>query len=65
MSFQTRQYKEVVYHTASVLEDEQLRHGFSTRLGGVSGGHCASMNFRFSGPEPDKRENVLENYRRF
>ena len=63
MSFLTRQYKEVVYHTSSVLEDEQIRHGFSTRLGGVSGDYCASLNFRFSGP--DKRENVLENYRRF
>ena len=65
MSFQTRQYQEVVYHTSTVLEHEQVRHGFSTRLGGVSTGHCASLNFRASGPEPDDRENVQENYRRF
>ena len=65
MSFQTRQYNEVVYHTSSLLEHAQICHGFSTRLGGVSGGHFASLNLRGSGPEPDGRENVLENYRRF
>ena len=51
MSFQTRQYHEVVYHTSSVLENKQIFHGFSTRLGGVSGGRFASLNFRASGPE--------------
>ena len=65
MSFQTQQYQEVVYHTSGLLEDEQIRHGFSTRLGGVSSGYCASLNFRTGGPEPDKQENVRENYRRF
>ncbi|MBQ7725641.1 MAG: peptidoglycan editing factor PgeF, partial [Clostridia bacterium] len=40
-----------------------LRHGFSTRLGGVSTGACATMNLSFSREE--NRENVLENYRRF
>ncbi len=65
MSFVTHQYREVVYHTSTALEHENLIHGFSTRLGGVSGGHFASLNFRGSGPEPDGRENVLENYRRF
>ena len=65
MSFQTRQHNEVVYHTSSLLEHERICHGFTTRLGGVSGGHFASLNLRGSGPEPDRRENVLENYRRF
>ena len=65
MSFQTRQYNEVVCHTSSVLENQQIHHGFSTRLGGVSTGRCASLNFRAGGPEPDKKENVQENYRRF
>ncbi len=65
MSFQTRQYHEVVYHTSSVLENKLIFHGFSTRLGGVSGGRFASLNFRASGPEPDDRANVQENYRRF
>ncbi len=40
-----------------------LRHGFSTRIGGVSTGGCATMNLSFSREE--NRENVLENYRRF
>lgn len=65
MSFQTRRDQEMVYHTSSVLEDAQLIHGFSTRLGGVSEGRFASLNFRASGPEPDKRDLVQENYRRF
>ncbi|MDE7219335.1 MAG: peptidoglycan editing factor PgeF [Oscillospiraceae bacterium] len=65
MSFQTQQDQQVVYHISTVLENEQIRHGFSTRLGGVSEGHFASLNFRGGGPEPDGRENVLENYRRF
>lgn len=39
-----------------------LCHGFSTRLGGVSEGVCASMNLSFH--RGDKRESVLENYRR-
>ena len=65
MPFQTRQYEEVVYHTSSVLENKQITHGFSTRLGGVSAGRFASLNLQKNGPEPDEWENVLENYRRF
>lgn len=37
-------------------------HGFSTRLGGVSEGIFSSMNLSFN--RGDRRENVLENYRR-
>ncbi len=40
-----------------------LRHGFSTRIGGVSTGGCSTMNLSFS--QEENRENVLENYRRF
>lgn len=65
MAFQTKQFCEVVYHTSSVLEDAKLIHGFSTRLGGVSEGQFASLNFRTGGPEPDNRDLVQENYRRF
>ncbi len=42
---------------------KELTHGFSTRLGGVSKEHLASMNLSFS--RGDERENVLENHRRF
>ncbi|MDE7042737.1 MAG: peptidoglycan editing factor PgeF [Oscillospiraceae bacterium] len=65
MSFQTRDHHGVVYHTSSILDAPGLIHGFSTRLGGVSEGPFASLNFRGGGPEPDVRENVRENYRRF
>lgn len=65
MSFQTRDHNGVVYHTSSILDAPGLIHGFSTRLGGVSEGPFASLNFRGGGPEPDIRENVRENYRRF
>ncbi len=46
-----------------VLEESGLvRHGFSTRLGGVSKGCFSSMNLGLS--RGDSRENVLENFRR-
>ena len=61
MSFQTRDHNGVVYHTSSILDAPGLIHGFSTRLGGVSEGPFASLNFRGGGPEPDVRENVREN----
>lgn len=42
---------------------DELLHGFSTRLGGVSRGHLSSMNLSFS--RGDDRDNVIENHRRF
>lgn len=46
-----------------LLEETGLvKHGFSTRLGGVSKGKFSTMNFTFTrGDDPD---HVLENYRR-
>jgi YfiH family protein len=38
-------------------------HAFSTRIGGVSQGHCSSMSFGFS--VGDKEESVFENFRIF
>jgi hypothetical protein len=43
--------------------EKDLVHGFSTRLGGVSKEHLASMNLSFS--RGDETENVMENHRRF
>lgn len=40
-----------------------VHHGFSTRLGGVSCGEFATMNFNMA--RGDSLENVEENYRRF
>lgn len=43
-------------------DDPHMVHGFSTRFGGVSSGHCATLNLGFN--RGDERENVIENYRR-
>ena len=57
------QTEGVVYLSYPSLEKTGLvRHGFSTRLGGVSEGVYASMNLSFS--RGDKEAAVQENYRR-
>ncbi len=54
----------VEYLTFPLFEKETwLHHAFSTRIGGVSEGEFATMNFSFD--REKKRENVLENFRRF
>lgn len=54
---------EIEYLTFPMLSDiDMIKHLFTTRIGGVSKGDCASMNLSFS--RGDDRENVLENYRR-
>ncbi len=51
------------YLTFPLLERTgTVKHLFTTRLGGVSRGECATMNF--SVDRDENRENVLENYRR-
>lgn len=66
MAFISHETNGVVYHTAENLAAQPgLIHGFSTRLGGVSQGHLASMNLRPAKPSGDTQENVEENYRRF
>lgn len=57
------QTEGVVYLSYPSLEKTgMVRHGFSTRLGGVSQGIYASMNLSFS--RGDAKEAVQENYRR-
>lgn len=54
----------VCYLTFPSFEEcGRVLHGISTRLGGVSEGCCASMNF--TEVTGDSNENVTENYRRF
>ena len=65
MAFSVRFEQEVLFHTASVLESDEVVHGFSTRVGGVSRGHFSSLNLRLGGAAPDTGENIRENYRRF
>ncbi len=56
---------EVSYITFQKLSqyEKDIVHGFSTRMGGVSKGHLASMNLSFT--RGDDKESVLENHRRF
>lgn len=55
--------KEVPYLEFSMLADTDLvRHGFSTRLGGVSKGCFSSMDLSFV--RGDEEEAVRENFRR-
>ena len=55
----------IIYITFPKLEATgKVRHAFSTRHGGVSKNHCATMNLSFSAERGDTFENVSENYRR-
>lgn len=58
--------KEVPYLSFPVLSQYKfIKHGFSTRLGGVSEGIFSSMNMGCdSAPYPDTPENIIKNYRR-
>jgi polyphenol oxidase len=58
--------KKVPYITFPVLSGiSYIKHGFSTRLGGVSSGMFASMNFGSATVEwKDEPDNIRENYRR-
>lgn len=52
----------VVFLTFPALQKHGVKHGFSTRLGGVSEGIFSSMNLSFS--RGDDENAVLENYKR-
>lgn len=56
-------YKEVEYLTFPLLDEVKcIRHLFTTRIGGVSEGIYATMNFSYQ--RGDKKEAVDENFRR-
>lgn len=61
--FQENEKNGVYYLTYLLFEETKMvKHGFSTRLGGVSKGVCSTMNFSFS--RGDREEDVRENFRR-
>ena len=58
------QERDLLYYTFPALDDiDCVRHGFSTRLGGVSEGIFASMNLSFT--RGDDPVAVRENFDRF
>ena len=63
MSFLTHQNNDLLWLSSSLLDGAPVRHGFSTRLGGVSPAPWDSLNLGISRGDSD--ENVRENYRRF
>lgn len=65
MAFIRQEQGGVLYHTSSLLaETEQVVHGFTTRVGGVSEGIFSSLNLRCHSAPPDDPKRVAENYRR-
>lgn len=48
------------YHSAQLDSYPRLRHGFFTRMGGVSTGAYESLNFRFNSDDSEK--NVMKNF---
>ncbi len=59
----TKGYDTLEYLYFPKLEEiKQIKHMFTTRMGGVSKGHLASLNLSYT--RGDLSENVLENYRR-
>lgn len=63
MSFETHTREDLLWLSSSVLDGQAVRHGFSTRLGGVSPAPWDSLNLGLS--RGDCTENLRENYRRF
>lgn len=60
---QENQVGEVLFLTYPILDQTGIvKHGFSTRIGGVSEGYLGSMNLSFT--RGDKEEAVRENYMR-
>lgn len=61
--FDEKRVGEVLYLTYPLLENTGIvKHGFSTRMGGVSEGVCSTMNLSFS--RGDDENAVRENFRR-
>ncbi len=58
------QNSNLTYLQSSLLtKNGSVQHAFSTRLGGISGGNCSSLNMAFH--TEDRSDHVIENRRRF
>lgn len=62
-NFTWNEHNQVSYLTFPIFEKLGLKHGFSSKLGGVSKGDCASMNLSFT--RGDREEDVRENHQLF
>ena len=55
----------VAVYRSGLLQDAGVVHGFSTRVGGVSEGEFATLNFgNAAGERPDQPENIARNFDR-
>ena len=63
MSFHSHASESLLWLSSSLLDGHPVRHGFSTRKGGVSPAPWDSLNLGIS--RGDDTENVGGNYRRF
>ena len=63
MSFLTHTSENVLWMSSSLLDGSGVRHGFSTRTGGVSPAPWDSLNLGVG--RGDDMDRVRENYRRF
>ena len=63
MSFLTHTSENVLWMSSSLLDGSGVRHGFSTRVGGVSPAPWDSLNLGVG--RGDDMDRVRENYRRF
>ena len=63
INIQTHTHLGVTFYACGHPLWQQIPHGFSTRLGGVSPAPWDSLNLRASRGDPP--ENVAENFRRF
>lgn len=62
--FLLKQDGELWYYSISSFEESSMvKHGFSTRKGGVSVGECSTLNLGFK--RNDSREAILENFEIF
>lgn len=55
----------LVVYRSPILAFAEIPHGFSTRVGGVSGGEFASLNLGNNQNQKDAPANLQENFRRF
>ena len=63
MSFQTHETNGLIWLSSNLLQHPAIRHGFSTRTGGVSPTPWDSLNLAMG--RGDSPQHVEENFRRF